>query len=164
MKRKIWAFMFVLGIFSVSACAPAITPVFVSPVPVSPSPLPPTFLSPAIIPVPTATPMEECNQNPPTQPKGSLVNVKFENQSGGDVNLSFGMNTPNDKNECVTYSYDFAESSIASAQVLAGCYWGYGWVQREEGPGSAKTHSQLCLTDANIVYHVLIMKETIVLQ
>jgi hypothetical protein len=159
MKRKI--LIFVLGMFSVSACGPAILPTSALSVPVSPSPLPPTFLSPAMISTATSiTSLVDCTQNPPIQPKGSLVNVEFENQSGAVI-LSFGMNEPNDKNECVIYSYTIPEAGVNSTQVLAGCYWGYGWV---DGGENAKTDSLLCLTDPNAVYHVLIMKETIVFQ
>lgn len=163
MKRKI--LIFVLGIFSVSACGPAILPAPVLSTPASPSPLPPTFLSPAVISTVTSIiPIPDCNQSPPVQPKGSLVSVELENQSGRGVILSFGMNEPNHENECVTYSYTIPEADTSSAQVLAGCYWGYGWLDGGEGSRNTKTNAPLCLTDANTIYHFVIMKETIVLQ
>lgn len=161
MKIKKWTSLYVLVIFFISACAPTTTPVPVLPTPASPSPIPPTFLSPPIISTATSiTSMMDCNQSPAIQPKGSLVNVEFENQSGSVI-LSFGMNEPNDKNECVTYSYTIPEADVISTQVLAGCYWGYGWV---DGSDSAKTDSLLCLWDENTIYHILIVKGTIVLQ
>jgi hypothetical protein len=161
MKRKKWASLYVFAIFSVSACGPVTTPVPVLPTSASPSPVPPIFLSPTIV---VAIPTLECNQNPPIQPKGSLVNIELGNQTGGDLNFSFGMSEPNRENECVTYSYRIAELTVKATKVLAGCYWGYGWIDGVEGPGTTQTDSALCLTNENTIYHVVIMKEAIALQ
>lgn len=138
--------------------------------------IPPTFtpeptltLPPTLQPIPTLPPAtvaagpttDPCNQVPPVEPQGALVNVEFENQSGGSVNLAFGMNTPNDKKECVTYSYTLGKSSVTPTKVLAGCYWGWGWVTGQT-PSVAKTGSSiLCLTNPNLVYHVVITQERI---
>ncbi len=130
----------------------------------------PTFTPPPTLqPIPTLAPatlaagptIDPCNQVPPIEPQGTLVTVEFENQSGGSLNLAFGMNTPNDRNECVTYSYTLGNSTVSSTKVLAGCYWGYGWVTAKE-PSVAKSGSSLlCLTDPSLIYHVVITKERI---
>src|SRR5690242_10570002 len=86
MKRKIWLLVIVFGIFSVSTCGPAIPSETVLPTSGSPSPVPLIFLSPATIAV---VPTSECNQNPPVQPKGSLVHIEFGNQTGGGSQLFF---------------------------------------------------------------------------
>lgn len=123
-------------------------------------PLPPT-VAPATVAGPTA---DICNQIPVEKPLGTLINVEFRNQSQGQVNLSFGMNTPNDKGECYTYSYSLGMGDSSSSQVVAGCYWGYAWITAKE-PSNARTADVLlCLTDPNLTYHVVITKETISLK
>lgn len=124
-------------------------------------PLLPT-LAPATVAVAATT--DPCNQVPPAEPKGTLVNVRFVNKSEGLVNLSFGMNNPNDKGECVTYSYTLGIDSESVATVLAGCYWGYAWVDGKT-PSVARTGSTiLCFTDPNKTPPIWITKETIYLH
>src|SRR5688572_1333861 len=103
-----------------------------------------------------------CNQVPPIEPQGAQVDVDFTNTSDGQVNLSLGMNSPNDKKECVTYSFSLGSGGgILDARVLAGCYWGYAWITGSE-PSVAKTGDiLLCMTDTSGTYHVLVTKETI---
>jgi len=103
-----------------------------------------------------------CNQVPPIEPQGVQVDVDFTNTSDGQVNLSLGMNSPNDKKECVTYSFSLGSGGgILDARVLAGCYWGYAWITGSE-PSVAKTGDiLLCMTDTSGTYHVLVTKETI---
>ena len=95
-----------------------------------------TFLPtiPILATIPAATiasapTQSDCDQVPPVKPQGAQVNVDFTNTSDGQVNLSFGMNTPNDKKECVTYSFSLGSGGgVLDASVLAGCYWGYAWI------------------------------------
>lgn len=90
-----------------------------------------------------------------------MVNVEFKNESGGQVNLSFGMNSPNNKDECVTYSFGLGKGDMVAAKVLAACYWGYAWITGDE-PSVARTGDLiLCLTDTSLIYHVVITKERI---
>lgn len=117
------------------------------------------------LPLPTvavvATPTSECNQIPQPEPKGTLVNVEFFNESGGSANFSFGMNTSNDKGECYTYTYTLGNNDIFPTKVLAGCYWGYAWISGAE-PSVARSGDRiLCLTDANTIYKVLITSERV---
>jgi hypothetical protein len=124
--------------------------------------LPPVSPSPVVI-VPSIL-IADCTQDPPREPKGALVNVVFENLSEGDVLFSFGMIDPNPQNECGTYSYSFVSAGATPAKILAGCYWGYGWITGGLGSSTTQTDERLCLTDVNTTYHVLIMKEKTVLQ
>lgn len=141
------------------------------------TPVPPTStLEPTLPPLPTieilptlpiatiasAPSQDECNQPPPLEPKGSQVNVDFTNTSKGQVNLALGMNTPNDKKECVTYSFSLGSGGgIVTARILAGCYWAYGWVTGNE-PSTASSGSNLmCMTDTSGTYHILITQERI---
>lgn len=104
----------------------------------------------------------ECDQVPPVEPQGAQVNVDFTNISEGQVNLSLGMNSPNDKKECVTYSFSLGSGGgVVDARILAGCYWGWGWVTGSE-PSVAKTGDiLLCMTDTSGTYHIVITKESI---
>ena len=104
---------------------------------------------------------DPCNQIPAEKPQGALVKVKFVNKSGGIVNLSFGMTTPNTQKECVTYSYTLGIASESVTTVLAGCYWGYAWITGK-APSVARTGSTiLCVTDPNKTPPIWITKETI---
>lgn len=124
-------------------------------------PLLPTLAPATVAAVATTDP---CNQVPPVKPQGALVNVKFVNKSDGLLNLSFGMNNPNDKGECVTYSYTLGIDSETVVTVLAGCYWGYAWVDAKT-PSVARTGSTiLCVTDPSKTPPIWITKEAIYLH
>jgi len=124
-------------------------------------PLLPTLAPATVAAVATTDP---CNQVPPARPQGALVNVKFVNKSDGLLNLSFGMNNPNDKGECVTYSYTLGTDSETVVTVLAGCYWGYAWVDGKT-PSVARTGSTiLCVTDPSKTPPIWITKEAIYLH
>jgi hypothetical protein len=126
------------------------------------TPLPLATLPPVNVVVPTAT--SECNQVPPLIPKGKLVNVEFKNVSDGTVTLSFGMNSPNEYAECVTYGYSFGKFDTISAQVLAGCYWAYGWVTGDKETSTTQGVSSMCVNQASVTYHVQIGKEAVSLK
>ncbi|MBL8050103.1 MAG: hypothetical protein JNM46_02690 [Anaerolineales bacterium] len=118
--------------------------------------------------VASAPTQDECNQPPPLKPQGTQVKIEIKNESGGSVNLSLGMNSPNDKNECVTYSFSLGNNNdITATNVLAGCYWGWGWVDAPAGKvdSIAKTGSQIhCMKDTNVVYHLVVTQERIDLK
>ncbi len=75
-----------------------------TPVPPTNTPEPTLTLLPTLPPLPTLAPatvasgptVDVCNQIPVDKPKGPVTTVEFRNQSQGQVNLSFGMNTPNE--------------------------------------------------------------------
>jgi hypothetical protein len=119
----------------------------------------PTLPPATVAVIATATP--ECNQIPALEPKGALTNVEFFNESGGSANLAFGMNTPNDKAECYTYSFTLGSGSTTPAKVLTGCYWGYAWISGAETSVARSGGKILCLTDPNIIYKIRITKETV---
>jgi len=140
----------------------------VTPIPLSPTPFP-TFASLPTLPpivataVPPTSPADMCNQVPPVKPQGALVKVDFVNKSGGQVNLSFGMNTPNDQGECVTYSYALGTEQSLEATVLAGCYWGYAWVFKNP-PTTSRTPSLICLNDPSKIPPLWIESEVMYLH
>ncbi len=122
-----------------------------TPIPPTATPLPtftplPTLAPILQTPVPATSAADACNQPPPVKPQGSLVQVKFVNKSGGNVNLSFGMNSPNAQGECVTYSYVLGTFAEQVETVLSGCYWAYGWVTGKQ-PSTAQTIDLLCVND-----------------
>lgn len=140
------------------------------------TPIPPTFTpQPTDTPAPTlellptqplpavalATATPECNQIPQPEPLGKLVTVEFYNESGGSVNLAFGMMSPNDKGECYTYSFTYGGGTSAPTKVLAGCYWGYAWITGAESSVARSGDKVMCMTDAAIIYKVVITKERV---
>lgn len=140
------------------------------------TPIPPTFTpQPTSTPAPTlallptqsipaavvATATLECNQIPQPEPLGNMVSVEFYNESGGRADLAFGMMSPNDKGECYTYSFSFGNSDPSSNRVLAGCYWGYAWISGAQSSVARSGDKIMCMTDANIVYKVVITSERV---
>ena len=115
-------------------------------------------------PVVAATPTAECNQVPPLVPQGQLINVEFKNESGGSANFSFGMNSPNKKRECVTYSFAISEGDVVAAKVLAGCYWGYAWITNPKENSTAQGTQLMCIDNPDITYHIGIGKDVIYLK
>ena len=141
------------------------------------TPVPPTFtpqhfntlpatlaLLPTIPPATVAvavSPTPECNQIPQPEPKGALVNVEFNNQSGGSVNLAFGMLSPNDKGECYTYSFTISDNKSLTTKVLSGCYWGWAWVGGSEGSIAKSGDKVLCMTDLAFLHKIVITSERV---
>lgn len=123
-------------------------------------PLPPT-IAPATVAGPT---VDVCNQIPVAKPNGAVTTIEIRNQSQGQANLSFGMNTPNAQGECFTYSFSLGMGDTVTAQVLTGCYWGYAWITAQEPSNARSGDSLLCLPDSLPTYHVVITKETISLK
>ena len=118
----------------------------------------PTQSAPAAV-VATATP--ECNQIPGPEPKGDLATVEFYNESKGNVNLAFGMMSPNDKGECYTYSFALGTDATSSNKVLAGCYWGYAWITGSNTSVARSGDVVMCLTDVAVIYKVKITAERV---
>ncbi|NWF63399.1 MAG: hypothetical protein HXY38_03750 [Chloroflexi bacterium] len=117
-------------------------------------------LPPATVAV-VATPTSECNQIPQLEPKGAQVNVEFYNESGGSANFAFGMNYANDKGECYTYSFTLGNGDMSPATVLAGCYWGYAWINTSEPSVARSGDKILCLSDPGIIYKIVITPERV---
>jgi len=123
----------------------------------------PTFtLLPTLVPatLPDTSATDPCNQPPPAAPKGTTVKVKFVNKTDGTVTLSFGMEKENSLKECGTYSFTIGRYEEPEAQVLAGCYWGYGWVDGKV-PSTAQTVVILCVTDTTKTTAIWISPEVI---
>lgn len=154
-----------LVITQTQAALPTSTPIPPTNTPEPTLPPPPTIpilptLPPATVAV--APTQSECNQVPPIEPQGAQVRIEIKNESNGSVNLSLGMNSPNDKKECVTYSFALANNNNpVAANVLAGCYWGWGWVDGNED-SIARSGSQLmCMDNQSVIYKILVTKERV---
>lgn len=128
----------------------------------TPSPFPTLGLFPTAVPPGTPT-LDLCSQPAPSDPLGKTTHVVFVNKSGGQVNLAFGLESPNDKGECGTYSFSLSVYERPTAAVLTGCYWAYGWVTKNP-PSTAESIRSLCLTDPGTTYTVEIGTEVIDLQ
>jgi len=139
-----------------------------TPIPPTDTPFPTFPALPTVAPVvatvvPPTNPADVCGQVPPQKPQGAQVKVEFVNKTNSQVNLSFGMNTPNDQGECVTYSFTLGATQTLDATVLAGCYWGYGWVFKNP-PSTSRTPSLICLDDPNKVPPLWIEPEVMYLH
>src|SRR5690242_1302245 len=69
-----------------------------------------------------------CYNPPPVEPKGTMVQIKLVNNSGGLVDLNLGMEDANDKGECATYFFRLGRFDQTVVTVLAACYWGYAYI------------------------------------
>ena len=141
----------------------------------SPTPIPPTVapqptntIAPTLAFLPTqpvavvASPTAACEEIPQPEPKGTLVNVEFYSEAQASANVSFGMNSANDKGECYAYSFSIGSGDTFSTKVLAGCYYGWAWIGSGSDASVAKTGDKLlCLTDTTVIYKVLITKERV---
>jgi hypothetical protein len=157
-----------IAITQTQAAMPTATPT-ATPLPPTLTPLPTDTLLPTLAVVATSASVsnpgvatqDPCNQPPPIKPQGAIVQVQFVNKSGGNVNLSFGMNSPNDKSECVTYTFTLGVYDQPVVSVLAGCYWGYAWITGKL-PSVARTGGTiLCVSDPNKIPPIWITKEQI---
>jgi hypothetical protein len=154
-----------LALTQTAAAVPTSTPVPPTFTPQPINTLPPTLallptLPPATISV-AVSPTPECNQIPQPEPKGALANVEFYNESTGSVNLAFGMLSPNDKGECYTYSFSINSGKTLSAKVLAGCYWGWAWINGADGSIAKSGDKVLCLTDPVFIHKIVITAERV---
>ena len=113
---------------------------------ISPTPLPPTT--------------GPCGGPVPPAPQGEMASVRFVNKSDGSVNLAFGMTQANSLGECGTYSFSFAPDDVETVQVLAGCYWAYGWVDGAK-PSTTQSIVDLCLTDTSQTRGITIGTEVV---
>ena len=120
-----------------------------------------------LLPIPSATiavvatATLECNQIPALEPKGTLTTIEIKNESSGTANFAFGMNSPNDKGECYTYSFTLGRGDVVTTKVLTGCYWGYAWISGDETSVARSNGALYCLTDTALIYHLTILKETL---
>jgi hypothetical protein len=135
--------------------------------PIPPTPTATFTAAPTFTPFPTLPPPtvagteapDPCDQPPPIAPKGSVVKIQFINKTNSSLNLSFGMAQANSLNECGTYSYAIGRFDEPEVTVLAGCYWGWAWVN--DPPSNAKTPSALCITDTGKTTQIWITSEVI---
>jgi hypothetical protein len=113
--------------------------------------------APIVNPNATATP--DCNQPIPSKTKGTTVQIKLVNKSGGSVNLSLGMNEANNQGECGVYSFGLRDKESVIVTILSGCYWGYGYVTGKK-PSTSRV-GNICLTDTSQTRGLTIGAETI---
>jgi len=139
---------------------PTVTPLPPTITPMPTSTVPPTVAPLTTAPGPATATADTCDQPPPSEPVGATTSVTLINKSGGQANLALGMNKPNGQGECGTYSYNLGVFGSETVKVLAGCYWGYGWVTGAD-PSTAETIELLCVTDPGTPYEIVIGSEVI---
>jgi hypothetical protein len=152
-----------IALTQTQAAIPTATQTPIPPTPTLTFTPPPTIaLVPTLVPatLPDTTAVDPCNDVPPSDPKGTVVKVKFLNKSNGVATLSFGMAKENSLKECGTYSYTIGQYEEPVVEVLAGCYWGYAWIDGKV-PSTAKTTDYLCVTDTTKTTSIWINAEVI---
>ncbi|MEW6400791.1 MAG: hypothetical protein AB1649_03265 [Chloroflexota bacterium] len=137
---------------------------------VTPPPATPTWTpQPTFTFVPTSAPstptltaaQNPCNQPPPPQPKGLMVDVQFINKSDGNVDiLAFGMISANAEGECGTYNFSFGRFNSPVVKVLAGCYWAWASISGRNN-SDAENLSPLCVTNASQLWEIQVGPEVI---
>lgn len=157
-----------IAITQTAAAQPTATPI-----PPTNTPEPTPTLYPTLPPLPTLPPppasvptADVCGKVPTdfVSLKGTLATVEIVNRSQGQINLSFGMNSPNEYGECITYSFTLNVGNRVSTKVLNGCYWGYAWIDGPEDSVARTGDVLLCMPDSLPTYHVIITKETFELK
>jgi hypothetical protein len=152
-----------LAVTQTQAALPTATATL-TPLPPTPTltPLPTVPLLPTSVPatLPPSGAENPCNQPPPYQPKGTLVQVQFVNKSNGSVSLSFGMENANSLGECGTYNFGFGRFDSPTYSVLAGCYWAFAFVSGEK-TSTARNISTLCVPDTSQLWKIKIGPEVI---
>jgi len=155
-----------IAITMTQAAMPTATETPIPPTPtVTSAPLPTAtlMLIPTLVPVtlPATEAADTCNEPPPAEPKGTLVKIKLINKSGGNVSpLSLGMVQENSLKECGTYTFSLGQFDEQVVEVLAGCYWGFGYVNGDV-PSTAQTPDVLCVTDTSKVTAIWVTAELI---
>jgi len=106
--------------------------------------------------------MNPCYDVPPVKPVGTVVQVRLVNNSKGLVKLSLGMENPNDQGECATYSFPLGRYEEPIVTLLAGCYWGFAYI--EDPTSNSQTIAPLCLYNTTKTVPISIGPEVIGLQ
>lgn len=141
-----------------------------------PTPIPPTLTPPptftrlptntpggfpSTTPIPGGNPIENpCYLPFPSYPQGGVVVVTFINESGGTVSLNYGMMEENSYHECGAGGGSLGMFGELTVNVLAGCYWAYGYVSGSN-PSTAQAIDPLCMTSAGTEYEVIVGSEVI---
>jgi hypothetical protein len=109
----------------------------------------------------TSTATDPCNAPAPVKPKGTTVTIKLINKSGGSVApLSLGMMKENSLKECGIYTFSLGQYDEPVAKILAGCYWGFGYVNGDK-PSTPQTSDALCVTDTTKTTSIWVTKDLI---
>jgi hypothetical protein len=129
MNKKFLNIVSTLIIITLTACGSAATPTLAPPTVAAASP---------------TTGVDPCQDVPPVEPVGDTGQVRLVNKSKGQASLSLGMYQANSNGECGTYSYSLSVYDAPTVTVLAGCYWGYAWIDGNQ-PSIAKSTNALCV-------------------
>jgi hypothetical protein len=158
-----------IALTQTQAAAPTATQTPIPPTPtatLAPLPTATLLLLPTLELLPVATlpdtsATDPCNQPPPIKPQGVMVKIKLVNKSGGNVSpLSLGMMQENSFKECGTYNFSLGQFDEQVVDVLAGCYWGFGYLNGAK-PSTPQTAEILCVTDATKVTTIWVTKDVI---
>ena len=129
------------------AALPTATATLVPPTPtLMPTSTPFPTLPPALptIDVNATSVADPCNEPMPAITKGTKVQVRFVNKSGGIVDLSFGLTQKNELGECGIYGFRVGEHESPVVEVLTGCYWAFAYVTGRK-TSTAKSINDICL-------------------
>ena len=131
------------------------------PLPTATLVLVPTLALKPVATLPDTSATDPCNGPAPAKPKGTTVLIKLVNKSVGNVApLSLGMKKENSLKECGIYTFSLGHYEAPVVKILAGCYWGYGYVNGSK-PSTPQTANALCVTDTSKTTAIWITKDLI---
>jgi hypothetical protein len=135
-------------VFQTQAAIPTNTPVPPTETP-SPTPLPTFTQQPLVIPtleqliLPTATSSiadpNDCNRSLNIAEAGPTKNVRIENTTKSQVNLSLNLWTPNLFGQCGSIAYVINKSEKRKIAIPSGSWYAYGWVLGTDGSAQSTT-------------------------
>lgn len=105
---------------------------------------------------------DPCLAPAPSNPQGSISEVKFVNAFTAPLNLSFAMIAPNSGGECGAYSYALSAQDTQTTRVLTGCYFAYAWVS--DGTNTSIVSGNFCLFESPGVSQIMIGPDNISLR
>lgn len=155
------------------AAVPTNTPLPPTPEP-SPTPLPtftpPPSPTPDFALLPTATQAaassggeDNCLHAINRGEAGPTSNIRFENESGGNVTLSLNLRT-NLHGQCGAETYIIKKNEKLTVGMPKGEYWAYAWIEYSDGDTSTAVGDINNRVGDNHLFVVKIKKDTIVVK
>jgi hypothetical protein len=149
------------------AALPTATPIPPTETP-SPTPLPtftalPATLPPLVLPTATVATSGEDNCLKPLNigEAGPQSGVRFENQTGGKVNLSLTLNT-NEFAQCGALNYSMIKNEKLVLSLPKGVYFAYAWITYADGSTGNSSGMVNNRPGDNHQFRVVIKKEAII--
>jgi hypothetical protein len=134
-----------------------------TPIPSNTPPPPPTSSLPTAAPTQNTTGTDNCVHPLNVAEAGPTHPTLIRNQSGGSINLSLNLYSPNAFGQCGAISLSLGKNNTATVQLPAGDWYAYAWVTLSGGKSSTSSGSffvqpaqfdklELCVREEIVVY------------